>query len=154
MLLMRNPGIRRTSKRKITHALVRDPIGKATWRTLEGCIQLILQVTVHHWGRSGHGLKEAEVMEGCSYKLAPHGLLSLFLLQVKVICPGLSSPMMDWAFPHQSLVKKMCPTGQYGGSILSIEFSSSQRTPGQVEKQQTNEQNPRQYNTLNHKESK
>lgn len=153
MLLMRNPGVRCTSKRKITHALVRDPIAKATWRASEGCIQLTLQVTVHHWGRSGHELKEAEAMKGCSYKLAPHGLLSLFLLQVKVICPGLSSPMMDWAFQHQSLVKKMYPTGQYNGGILSIEFSSSQRTPGQVEEQQTNKQNPRQYNTPNHKES-
>lgn len=42
-----------------------------------------------------------------AYWLAPYGLLSLLPIEPKTTSPELTSPIVDWVLPHQTLIKKM-----------------------------------------------
>ena len=50
---------------------------------------------------------DTEAMEGAAYWLVPHGLLSLLSYRTQDHSPGMTPPTMNWALPHQSLIKKM-----------------------------------------------
>jgi hypothetical protein len=61
-----------------------------------------------------------------------YGILSLFLIEPRTTCPGVSPPTMGWTCPHQSLIKKMpigYPTARsFSQDIFSIEAPSSLMT--------------------------
>lgn len=65
--------------------------------------------------------------KGYVYWLALHILLSLPSFRTQDYQSKGSPTHMDWPLPNQSLIKKM-PTSRSYGSIVSIEFLSSQKT--------------------------
>ena len=58
-------------------------------------------------GRNLEAGADAEAMEGGAYWFASHGLLSLLSYRTQITNPGMATPTMCWALPHQSPVKKM-----------------------------------------------
>jgi hypothetical protein len=73
-----------------------------------------------------------------AYWFAPHGLLSVFsvfcflcfLIEPSTAGPGVGPPTVGWAFPHQSLIKKMpyclVTVQSYRGSLLSDDLTLCQ----------------------------
>lgn len=56
-----------------------------------------------------------------------HGLLDLLSSTPTTTFPGVAPPTMDWALPHQLLIKPYdYPTSQSNGDIFSVEIFSSQ----------------------------
>lgn len=68
------------------------------------------------------GTWKQEVMQrprrGAVYWFAHHGLLSLLLIGPKT-CLGMEPPMMGWALPRQSVIKKMVYSWILGGHFLN-----------------------------------
>jgi hypothetical protein len=48
----------------------------------------------------------AEPWRGAAYWLAPHSLLSLLSYRAQDYLPRVALHMMDWALPHQPLIRK------------------------------------------------
>ena len=61
-------------------------------------------------GSSAYWLWRQELMQrpwrGTAYWLAPHDLFILLSIESRTTSPGMAPPTMDWALPHQSLIKK------------------------------------------------
>lgn len=72
------------------------------------------------------GGADAEAMKVCSLLACSHGLLSLLSYRTWDHQPrGMPPPTVDWALPHQSLIKKKHSiAGSYEG-IFSVEAPSS-----------------------------
>lgn len=72
-----------------------------------------LQVTSHHWGKSGQELKtgtwrqelKQRPKESC-YWLPPHGLHSLLSYECQDHCPGMAQSLVNWVIPDPLLTKK------------------------------------------------
>jgi hypothetical protein len=63
------------------------------------------------WNSTKAGTWRQELMQrpwrNAAYWLAPHGLLILLSTKPRTTSPGVVPPTMDWALPHQSLIKKI-----------------------------------------------
>jgi hypothetical protein len=82
---------------------------EASWRG-KGVFGLHVPIIVRHWRKSGQELRQGrnleagadtEAMEGCGSLTCSYGLLSLLSFHKE----------MGYAHPHQSLIKRMSPTG-------------------------------------------
>ena len=76
--------------------------------TLRGRWFIPLTGTAHDERESGQELKQRPWRNATQW-LAPHGLLSLLSVLAQAHLPRDGTTTVDWALPHQSLVKKMSP---------------------------------------------
>lgn len=70
--------------------------------------------------QNGRKLEEGTDAEpwSAAYWLAPHALLSLSI-GPRSVSPGMASPTMGWAFPHQSLIRKISYSWLLGRHFLN-----------------------------------
>ena len=84
---------------RITIAVMENHGQKASWGG-KSLLGLYLHITVYHWRKSGHKLKQdrnleagadTEVLEGCFLLAAPPDLFSLVFIEPRAISPAVVS---------------------------------------------------------------
>jgi len=84
--------------------MTKSKLGKKgfIWFTLPCCSPPLKEVRDGTWRQE----PMPRPWRGAAYWLAPHGLLSCFLIELRTINSGMAPSTMGWALSHQSLIKK------------------------------------------------
>lgn len=69
-------------------------------------------ITAYHWGAPGQEFKQKQRQEPWNTGLLLVSCLVCFPTQPRTTCPRLAPPTVGWAFPHQSVIKKMLQRAQ------------------------------------------
>lgn len=106
---------------------VRKAISKSDLRR-KGFISFETQVTLYHWRKARQELKQT--MQQCCLLACPVAFSLCFLMYPRSTCSGVALRTLGWAFPQQSVVKKVfysvvCSQSDGGSSSVLFQDSSS-----------------------------